>query len=244
MTVAVNKALRRCTEKAAGERDLHDCPLDTLKGFEFNSQSPLAKAFLAEPIVSRGERGEVILDLPAIHAKTDLVTPFDTVNRYQIRFLLAAVNLRAGFCEFTGEADMDVAASGSTQAQRIVFDSEVPKGCMLMLGMTVVALENLTKGGDYILNNKEFNPAAILAVYQSEETIAEPNFDQLYKRLPTERKEKLNRANYCGNSILKELERRLKQADPSTRSTTIPQPEPPPEEPYRTPQLKGLRIKI
>jgi hypothetical protein len=216
MTSVAYQALRRSQKALAGQRDLHDAPLEGFVGFQFNVNSPLNKALLIKPVVSRGEQGEVIVELPQINAKQDIVTPFDRVSRHRIRLLLIAFNLRGEFCEFTGEAIFEVPNGGSVAAQRFVFDNEVPKGCMLMLGMTMTSLRTIEGEGDYLLNNKEFNPAAIIAAFAGSEEREDISEEELKERVSPERAESICGVDYNGNHILNAHAKRLLKAIPST----------------------------
>ncbi len=170
VTSAVSRCIGSSRTKGRGERDLHDGELSFLQGMEFNENSPLSKALQVKPEVSRNEAGQVVVKLPQITVPKDLLTPFkwNKVHQYRLSFVLVGFNLREEFFEYLGEKTVEMEMKDITEALEVVFEGEVPKGCLLLLMAKLDCMEHdYYQGGYSSMNSAEFCPAALIAAFQS-----------------------------------------------------------------------------
>ncbi|RXF70672.1 hypothetical protein [Arcticibacter tournemirensis] len=173
MTAAVSRSIRGSRSRKRGERDLHDGELSFLEGLEFNEDSKFSQALQIKPQVRRNEKGQVTISLPEIDPRRDFVTPFKghyRVSGYRLSFVLVGFNFREEFYEYIGEKKIVMESSGLTAARQLVFEQEVPKGCLLLvLGMLECMAANIYTYEQEPLNSKDFNPVSLIAAFQSED---------------------------------------------------------------------------
>ncbi|MGX5688685.1 hypothetical protein [Arcticibacter tournemirensis] len=173
MTAAVSRAIRGSRSRERGDRDLHDGELSFLEGLEFNEDSKFLQALQIRPQVRRNEKGQVTISLPEIDPRRDFVTPFKghyRVTGYRLSFVLVGFNFREEFYEYIGEKKISMESSGLNAASQLVFEQEVPKGCMLLvLGMLECMAANIYTYEQEPLNSKDFNPVSLIAAFQSED---------------------------------------------------------------------------
>jgi|GEM_PF-551885 len=177
MTAAVSRSIRGSRSRERGDRDLHDGELSFLEGLEFNEDSKFSQVLQVKPQVRRNEKGQVSISLPQIDPRRDFVTPFKghyKVTGYRLSFVLVGFNFREEFYEYIGEKKISMESSGLNAARQLVFDQEVPKGCLLLvLGMLECMAANIYKYEQEPLNSREFNPVSLIAAFQSEDEAEE-----------------------------------------------------------------------
>ncbi|KAA8486692.1 hypothetical protein BDE36_0930 [Arcticibacter tournemirensis] len=177
MTAAVSRSIRGSRSRERGDRDLHDGELSFLEGLEFNEDSKFSQVLQVKPQVRRNEKGQVSISLPEIDPRRDFVTPFKghyKVTGYRLSFVLVAFNFREEFYEYIGEKKISMESSGLNAARELVFDQEVPRGCLLLvLGMQECMAANIYKYEQEPLNSREFNPVSLIAAFQSEDEAEE-----------------------------------------------------------------------
>ncbi len=170
VTPAVSRCIRSSRTKRRGERDLHDGDLSFLQGLEFNENSPLSGALQVKTEVSRHEAGQVVVTLPRITVPKDLVTPFkwNRVHQYRLSFVLVGFNFREEFFEYLWEKTVYLETEDIAEAQELVFEGEVPRGCLLLMMAKLDCMErNYYDGGYSSMNSAEFCPAGLIAAFQS-----------------------------------------------------------------------------
>ncbi|RXF71078.1 hypothetical protein [Arcticibacter tournemirensis] len=177
MTAAVSRSIRGSRSRERGDRDLHDGELSFLEGLEFNENFKFSQALQIRPQVRRNEKGQVTISLPEIDPRRDFVPPFKghyRVTGYRLSFVLVAFNFREEFYEYIGEKKICMESSGLNAARQLVFEQEVPKGCMLLvLGMLECMAANIYTYEQEPLNSKDFNPVSLIAAFQSEDEAEE-----------------------------------------------------------------------
>ncbi|KAA8483380.1 hypothetical protein BDE36_2695 [Arcticibacter tournemirensis] len=177
MTAAVSRSIRGSRSRERGDRDLHDGELSFLEGLEFNEDSKFSQALQIKPQVKRNEKGQVSISLPEIDPRRDFVTPFKghyRVTGYRLSFVLAGFNFREEFYEYIGEKKISMGPGTPTKAQELVFEQEVPKGCLLLvLGMLECTDTNVYKNEQEPLNSKDFNPVSLIGAFHSEDEAQE-----------------------------------------------------------------------
>ncbi|MGX5687609.1 hypothetical protein [Arcticibacter tournemirensis] len=177
MTAAVSRSIRGSRSRERGDRDLHDGELSFLEGLEFNEDSKFCQVLQIRPQVRRNEKGQVTISLPEIDPRRDFVTPFKGSNKvkgYRLSFVLAGFNFREEFYEYIGEKKISMGPGTPTKAHELVFEQEVPKGCLLLvLGMLECTDTNVYKNEQEPLNSREFNPVSLIAAFQSEDEAEE-----------------------------------------------------------------------
>ncbi|RXF67442.1 hypothetical protein [Arcticibacter tournemirensis] len=215
MTAAVSRSIRGSRSRERGDRDLHDGELSFLEGLEFNEDSKFSQVLQIKPQVKRNEKGQVSISLPEIDPRRDFVTPFKEhyrVTGYRLSFVLVAFNFREEFYEYIGEKKISMGLGTLTKAQELVFEGEVPEGCLLLvLGMLECTDTNVYKNEQEPLNSRKFNPVSLIAAFQSEDEAEEGYGESRVLRHYEEAAESgiptptQLMASYKGNNFLKSM---------------------------------------
>jgi hypothetical protein len=169
---SVLAAIRASRTAVRGQRDLHDGDAALLSGMEFNTHSPLAEVLGFKPEVSRNAQGQVVVNLPDFHSENDLrVPPAHRIDKYYLlRFQLIGFNYREGYYEYLGTQDVELPTATDIAARQLVFEEEVPEGCLLLLGMAFLSQRyNRASHQRECTNDGEFSPAALIAGFAAEE---------------------------------------------------------------------------
>lgn len=102
----------RASEKAPGERDLHDADLSPLKGFVFNTEAPFEKLVAVGPKLDVAPNGTIRFQLPPFIPNKDVVYP-PNLLRPQGTFgiFVVAFNFVKGLVQIIDYAGFDFAES-------------------------------------------------------------------------------------------------------------------------------------
>ena len=235
---SVLAAIRASPTGVRGQRDLHQADLSVLSGMEFNSHSPLAEVIRFRPQISRNEQGQVVVDLPAFHSERDLKVPaaYQLEQHYALRFQLIGFNYKEYYYEFLGTRDVNLPKNQEVPSRQLVFEEEVPEGCLLLLGMAFLTYRYNGGLDQYeCMNDAAFSPAALLGGFQAEEVAGAGTEQQ-------EEQEHINGRrggmDYEGNSLIE------KHINWLLKKGLYPQPEEPParQEPDIPPA--GKRVEM
>ncbi|WP_256012155.1 hypothetical protein [Desertivirga xinjiangensis] len=198
----MNSAVRNgvtASQKARGERDMHDADLGFLNGFQFNNNSPLPKVLRARPQTCLDAENKICIELPAITRK-DIQAPSVNVHNYVLRFVAIAFDFKKEVFCYNSVKEIKIGYKESFEGGVIRLDDEVIKGRLVMLSMSIHAYASDGFGGAQTFNSKAWSPSELIGAWHIEaETETETeNSDngKTYRIIPL---------YYPGNNILKEI---------------------------------------
>ncbi len=246
---AVYRSILACRDKERGERDIHDGDVSFLEGLEFNNNSRFADLIKVKPEVSRNEAGQVVVQVPRIDGQGDIRAWARGIEggRYVLKFVLVAFNFREEFYEYVGIRQVSFLRSGSLEAQELIFDREVPRGCFLILAVSLsLEQQNLMEDKWESMNSMEFNPAMVLATFSAKGE-AEKGYGKV--RIDSERAVSKAEGHHCltnefrgyqGGRLLEKMKILLeKNRKPKQKKQQTPVKEP--DDPG---ELEGRRVKF
>lgn len=162
--------LDHCYDKGTKTFTFKPNSFDRLKGFEFNTKSPLARTLWVNPTVNL-QANQLQLDLPEIMISENLKFPISATT-CEIRVLFTQIILDQALHSPNIYQSITVEKKQETiPAQSFTF--EVPDGCLCVIGMSLYFLEKqrvLVKP----VNDKVFNPAAICGAFLTPGTFTLP----------------------------------------------------------------------
>ncbi|MES2416613.1 MAG: hypothetical protein V4541_00410 [Bacteroidota bacterium] len=165
MIFRLNTEILHCLNSIKdAETQSFNCRTDSflsLTGFEFNLGSPLKKQLLIHPRITLN--GTTLrVEIPELKIPTELKFPEDRLNYCRLLMETTMIDLVHGHPKHLSPQIMDISYSYKpVLAPGQTFEFELAPGCLCI---TAISLQyvNSTFAGDVIVNNKSFNPAAIV----------------------------------------------------------------------------------
>ncbi|WP_207425810.1 hypothetical protein [Pedobacter sp. SYSU D00535] len=176
-----SSAVRRsvyASSKARGERDIHDADLSFLKGFQFNTNSPLDKVLRERPTAEMDEENRVRVQLPAIRM-SDIKAPF--AHQYVVRLLLVAFDFRKEVFSYVGKREIKINDQHPFEGGELVFDEVMPEGRLLVLSISVHGYKEVLSGDLETVNSAAWSPAELLGAWQLAREESDQSADQSVK---------------------------------------------------------------
>lgn len=156
-TTLTREILNHCYDKETKTFTFKPDSFDRLKGFEFNSKSPLASTLWLNPTVTL-HGNQLHLDIPEITIQENLKFPLSATT-CEIKAVFSQIALDQALHSPNMYQSVYIDKSQKTiPAQKFKF--EVPDGCLCTVG---ISLSFIKKQNNLMtpLNDKLFNPAAI-----------------------------------------------------------------------------------
>lgn len=166
MSARLNGIVNGCIRPALDETNLNfNFQKESFKrliGFEFNIKSPLENQYHVQPTVDYTLNNRVHIQLPEMKTLKDLVFPKEIWN-CKIVLTCALFDLENGYYKDAESVSFDVEKTG----QKIIFPVQyatftTQPGCLCIIGISLKFYKESFLGDTYI-NNKLFNPCAILS---------------------------------------------------------------------------------
>jgi hypothetical protein len=164
MNYRLNTAVLNCLN-AAQDQESRSFQFDPesfngLRGFEFNVGSPLKNNFFAQPVTSISAN-TLEVAFPQIQVPNDIKFPKGSTY---VRLVIGAVmlDLVYGHVNLISLQSMDIQNNRAAPAPPRTFEFAVEPGCLCVTAISLQYFET-TFAGDFIINSKTFNPAAVLS---------------------------------------------------------------------------------
>ena len=135
-----------------------------LEGLNFNIKSPFENYLLTQPLVDYTMDNKVHICLPAMNIGEEMIFPLDS-KKCKVFITVAQFDLEYGHYNHTEFTDFVIENNSSSRVSEAKFATFTTEpGCLCIIGMSlqyhrkVYMLET-------IMNNKQFNPAAIISAH-------------------------------------------------------------------------------
>lgn len=141
--------------------DLKPDSFRSLVGFEFNLNSPLKNNLLVQPIISLN--GTTLqIEIPELKIPIALKFPEDRLDRCKLIIVNTMIDLVQGRTHTPAPQIMDIPYSyTATLVPKQTFEFEVTPGCLCITAISLQYIKS-SFAGDIVVNNKLFNPTAII----------------------------------------------------------------------------------
>lgn len=136
----------------------------SLVGFEFNNKSPLKANLLVAPVLHL-EDTTLKVTIPKLNVPIDLKFPNNTLKECKLLVLTTMLDLVHKRTNWAKPKIMDIPYSHQPLlVPEKTFEFELTPGCLCI---TAISLQYVKPSfaGDIIVNNKSFNPSAIIHVF-------------------------------------------------------------------------------
>ena len=157
---ATYAVIRQCNDKTMDSFTFTQDSFDSLRGFEFNLNSPLIKHFWIKPQL-KIENQQLNVTLPEFQVPKHLRFPMHAISCTPILDILLYVPSEGALWESSYELDEIKNTKGTVSYQE--FNVTVPPGCICFVGLSLFYYSkehNLKK----MMNHKGFSPAGICGV--------------------------------------------------------------------------------
>jgi hypothetical protein len=167
LTGEVNQVAHTSVIPESQTFDFTSAAFSRLNGFEFNITSPVRNQISVQPLVSTTDN-LMHIDLPEIHIPRDL--KFHKDGSYCVLgFQVALFDLQHGYYDKsqgiqTTEIKYDYQTAVIPAKQ---FNFQTEPGCLCIISIAIQYYEK-TFSGNSVVNNKTFNPSAILKAFLTE----------------------------------------------------------------------------
>ncbi|SFH25184.1 hypothetical protein [Pedobacter insulae] len=174
MIYRLNAEILRCLNSVkdpeTGELNFAADSFQTLAGFEFNVNSMVKNNFFVQPKITID--GLVLkVTIPELKIPLELKSPIERLNECRLIIAVAMVDLTHSHSDLEEPQLMVIPYSFKpTLVPEQTFEFPILPGCLCV---TAISLKYVEKhfAGESILNNKSFNPAAILHATIAEGTV-------------------------------------------------------------------------
>jgi len=157
LNTEVAHSLRYANNPETGSFNLVADSFSRLEGFDFNAKSPLVNTLVSLPQVEIGEHS-LTVSLPALEIPKNLKFPKDTkFCRVLIGRTLTDLTNKKRKIDFVSFEILN--KKGITVPQSWEFETE--PGCVCIVVISLQFIQS-SLAGETVVNNKTFNPAAIL----------------------------------------------------------------------------------
>ncbi|WP_207421358.1 hypothetical protein [Desertivirga brevis] len=158
----VRNSVSACRHRERGDRDLHDADLSYLKGFQFNSHSPVDQVLKVRPKAEFLEENKLKISVPGFRGED---IRGGNGQYYILRFLAVSFDFKAECYRYHRIKDIRISSLERYEGEVIELEADFPKGRVLLLSMSIHAY-NLTKlGEEMLLNSKEWSPAELIGAW-------------------------------------------------------------------------------
>lgn len=144
----MNRMVRTLTEvigkddRPRGQREITGGDISRLKGFEFNAAAPLRNQWRLTPEVGMDEKGTIRVSFPSFAYLKDL-TPSSSCSYCIIKAQVIAFDFKNSRYKSLGEEKLEVKLiTGRQEATEWTFESDVPEGCLLLVGFSLKYYRN------------------------------------------------------------------------------------------------------
>jgi hypothetical protein len=161
-TSAVRKAVS-ASAKERGDRDIHDGDISVLKGFQFNSNSPLDKVLRVRASAELSQENRVIIHLPAVTQED--IKGCDAAW-FILRFTVVAFDFRKRVFSYVSTKDIKIGSRDSYGGGSIELDEVVPEGRLVAVSMSIHAYSQVFIKEMETVNSDKWSPSELLNVWQ------------------------------------------------------------------------------
>lgn len=166
MSVRLTGVVVTCLRPELDDTNLNfnfkDSSFRRLIGFEFNIKSPFQNYFFAQPVIDYTVENQVEIKIPEMKIPKDLVFPAG-VHNCKLVLTCGLFDLENGALDEPNSVMFDIENTfKATKIPAMVATFETRPGCLCMIGISLQFYKR-TFAGEFIINNKEFNPGAILS---------------------------------------------------------------------------------
>jgi hypothetical protein len=162
LTGVVNDCFRPALDETNLNFKFQQDTFKRLIGFEFNTKSRLENQLFVQPMVDYTLNDRVHIQLPEMKTSKDIVFPKD-IRNCKIVLTCALFDLEYGHYKEPESVSFNVEKTGN----KIIFPVQyatftTQPGCLCIIGISLKFYKT-TFVGDAYINNKQFNPSAILS---------------------------------------------------------------------------------
>jgi len=163
----------RTSKRSIGDRNLHDVPLDLLKGFEFNTHAPFEKLVAVKPSFKVFPNGRFEFSLPRFNLMEDIRYPQDGI-RHDPSFMIAitAFHFREEYARIIDKEIFDF--KNIDQRAEINWSSrrQLPKDAIVIVTFSLRYLSTNWAGRRTQTTDRAFYPTIILEAFHVTEEMA------------------------------------------------------------------------
>lgn len=143
--------------------DFSIAPFNRFNGFEFNNTSPVRDRFFAQPSVTASSNG-IKIAVPEMQIPQDLRFP-SSAKKCVLAFQVALFDLKNGRYLVQDVQYIEIKYKYKPEViPPAEFSFEAETGCLCVITLTLQYITE-TFSGNSVINNKSFNPAAILKAF-------------------------------------------------------------------------------
>jgi hypothetical protein len=164
LTGTVRNCLHQ-TDKAIGDRDLHDANLEAFKGFELNINAPFEKTLKKHPALKVTETGEIIFNLNLDNPEKDLVLlgKEKEVNAV-IKVTSIAFNFRKEEIQLIDHVEFRISRGKATELSWLS-DKNLPAGSFLLVVLSLHYSKQGWMGNQQSVIDLEYTSSGIMDAF-------------------------------------------------------------------------------
>ncbi len=192
MVGRLNAAVSACLRTSpleVGERTLHDSNLDSLKGFQFNTDAPIEKKIATRPICDISLNGQFQFKLPAFNPMSDIVYPPSDI-RMDLSFTIAliAVQFREECIQVIDYETFDIKNLDRQVEIDWLCKRQLPQGFIVFAVLSLRYFSVNWVGQKAYTTDKAFYPTIILDAFHVDEQMASLGITQGFE-MPIDEKD-------------------------------------------------------
>lgn len=176
MAGRLNAAVAACLRTAnleVGERTLHDSDLDSLKGFQFNTDAPIEKRIAVRPIYDIAPNGQFHFKLPVFNPMSDITYPPSDIRLdSSLTIALIAVQFQEEYVQVIDSETFDIQNLNREVKIDWVCNRQLPQGFIVFAVLSLRYFSVNWVGQKGYTTDKAFYPTIILDAFHVSEDIA------------------------------------------------------------------------
>lgn len=197
LTGAVRNCLHQ-TERAIGERDLHDANLEAFKGFELNVNAPFEKTLKKHPTLDVTDRGEIKFGLNLDNPEKDL-TMLDKEREANAMIKVTSIsfNFRKEVIQLIDYVEFPI-ARGKTTELNWLSDKNLPEGSFVFVILSLHYSKQGWMGNETSIVSPEYTSSGIMEAFHVTDDMVNKGDDEDFVpihldpiHMPNRMKEKL-----------------------------------------------------
>jgi hypothetical protein len=166
LNAIVLNCLLSCKDSATQDFHINDETFKPLAGFEFNAGSPVKYQLFKRPVITASDT-KLNITIPEMQIPKELKFEAKS-SACKLIVAVAVIDFVHGSMKYVPAQMMEIEHSYQpTTSTAKTFEFETAPGCLCIIAISLQYVEK-TFAGDFIINNKSFNPAAILRAYLSD----------------------------------------------------------------------------
>ena len=187
------------TDKAIGERDLHDADVEVFNGFELNINAPFEKTLKKKPVLEVTDRGAINFSLYLDDPKKDLVLLSKEKDvDATVKVTCIAFNFRKEEIQLIDHVEFPIVRSKATEL-RWLSDKNLPVGSFLLVILSLHYSKQGWMGNLQSVLDIKYNSSGIMKAFHVTDKMIDKGADEDFNpihtiptSMPNKMKKKLN----------------------------------------------------